>query len=87
MLTEDYEYVYKSTEKGTYTRNWGVKNENNHLFKVASLSVGYERSLGKKWALQAEPFVRLPLAGVGAGQVRLSTLGMFMSVHYRWGRR
>jgi len=87
MLTEDYEYVYNSAENGTYTRNWGVKNENNHFFKVASLSVGYERSLGNKWALQAEPFVRLPLAGVGAGQVKLSTLGMFMSVHYRWGQR
>jgi hypothetical protein len=87
MLSEDYEYVYKSEDRGIYTRNWGVKNENHHLYKVASLSVGYERSLGKRWAIQAEPFVRLPLAGVGAGQVKLSTAGMFFSANYRWGRR
>lgn len=85
MLTEDYEYVYQSEDRGIYTRDWGVKNENYHFFKVASLSVGYERSLGKRWSLQAEPFVKLPLVGVGAGQVKLSTAGIFFSVNYRWG--
>jgi hypothetical protein len=86
MLTEDYEYVYKESGK-YYSRNYGYKHENNHLFKVANFSLGYERALGKQWAMQVEPFVKLPLAGVGEGSLKLSTLGTFLSVHYRWGTR
>ncbi|MEK6478401.1 hypothetical protein WJR50_12735 [Catalinimonas sp. 4WD22] len=86
MLTEDYEYVYKESGK-YYSRNYGYQHENNHLFKVANFSLGYERALGKQWAMQVEPFVKLPLAGVGEGSLKLSTLGTFLSVHYRWGTR
>lgn len=86
MLSEDYEYVYAS-KGGSYTRDYGYKNKNNHLFKVANFSIGYTRALGKHWAVQAEPFVKLPLAGVGEGAIKLSTVGAFMSVQYCWGRR
>ncbi|WP_277482257.1 hypothetical protein [Catalinimonas alkaloidigena] len=89
MLTEDYEYVYKESGKygKYYSRDYGYKHENNHLFKVANISLGYERALGNHWAMQVEPFVKLPLAGVGEGSLKLSTLGTFLSVHYRWGKR
>ncbi|WKN29565.1 hypothetical protein PZB74_11380 [Porifericola rhodea] len=85
MLSEDYEYVYYN--KGQhYSRDYSYKNENRHPFKVANFSLGYEKSLGKHWAIQAEPFVKVPLAGVGEGKIKLATMGTFFSLHYRWGR-
>lgn len=84
MLKEDYEYKYEQYNADRY-RSHSVRNENQHYFKVSNFSLGYERVLGKRWALQAEPFVKIPLAGVGEGKVKLSTAGMFVTLNYRFG--
>ena len=60
----------------------GVVNENRHLFSILNLSVGYERRLGRHWSAQAEPYLKLPLAGVGAGRVRLTSAGVFFGLKY-----
>lgn len=84
MLQEDYEYNYDVYDPYQY-RFHSARNKNHHYFKVSSFSVGYERALGKQWALQAEPFVKIPLAGVGEGKVKLFTAGIFMTLNYRFG--
>lgn len=84
MLAEEYEYNYDSYYAKTYPSH-RVRNENQHYFKVSNFSVGYERALGSQWTLQAEPFVKIPLAGVGEGKVKLSTAGMFVTLNYRFG--
>nr|WKN36584.1 PorT family protein [Tunicatimonas sp. TK19036] len=84
MLTEDYVYHYKGYGyQKPYDYKHHERNKNRHYFKVANISLGYERALGKRWALQVEPFVKVPVAGVGFGKIRLSTTGMFMSLNYR----
>lgn len=82
MLREDYEYIYPYSSN--YERH--ERNANRHYFKVANISIGYERAWGKRGALQIEPFVKLPLAGVGFGNIRLATIGTVFSLNYRLGR-
>lgn len=82
MQRENYSYDYM--ENGM-SKTWnipGVVNENRHLFSILNLSFGYERQLGTHWSLQAEPYLKLPLAGVGAGKVRLTSGGVFFGVKY-----
>ncbi|GAB3733827.1 hypothetical protein GCM10027594_15470 [Hymenobacter agri] len=82
MQRENYSYDYE--ESGT-TKNWempGLVNANRHLFSVLNLSAGYEYSLGTHWRLQAEPYAKLPLAGVGAGKVKLLSGGVFFGLKY-----
>jgi hypothetical protein len=82
MLKEDYKYIYDVDD--TYLRkSWHTSNENKHFFKVYNVSLGYERRLGQKFSLQAEPFIKLPLAGVGFGKIKLLTTGAFVSIKYR----
>lgn len=80
MLTENYVYQYKSSYSSYEHQE---RNENQHYFKVANLSLGYERAVGKRWALQVEPFVKVPVAGVGFGNIKLSTTGLFVALNYR----
>ena len=82
MQRENYSYDYR--EGGVY-KIWdmpGLVNANRHLFSVLNLSAGYERSLGPHWRLQAEPYAKLPLGGVGAGKVKLTSAGVFLGVKY-----
>jgi hypothetical protein len=73
----DYEYYYRP-----YHWQREFVNENQHWFSVLNLSVGYERKLGQHWSLQAEPYVKIPLGGVGAGKVRLASGGIFLGLKY-----
>jgi hypothetical protein len=81
MKKETYKYYYKYTQTGpTVNRSWTLKNENNHYFSVVTLSGGYQRNLGKTFSLTAEPYVKIPLGGVGFGKVKLNSAGMLVTV-------
>ena len=81
MLTEDYEYKYENSVPDKY-RFHNYRNENQHYFSVLNLSVGYERQVGNHWAVQLEPYAKVPLAGVGAGKIRLNSTGFFITLKY-----
>jgi hypothetical protein len=75
MQHERYSYPYEYHNTYSYAE-WEVDNKNHHLFSIANVSVGYERSLSTDWSLQGEPSVTVALRGVGAGQVELLSGGM-----------
>ncbi|MCR5888720.1 PorT family protein [Hymenobacter sp. J193] len=82
MRDEQYEYYYDYYNRPVQ-REWRVQKGSNHWLSVVNLSVGYERQVAARWGLRAEPFVKIPLGGVGAGQVRLSSAGIFFGAQYR----
>ena len=81
MQRERYSYDYL---ENNMPRQWSLEvvNANRHLGSILNLSAGYERRLGARWTAQAEPYFKLPLAGVGAGQVRLTSAGVFFGLKY-----
>ncbi|MGV3503149.1 MAG: hypothetical protein ACO1O1_05540 [Adhaeribacter sp.] len=81
MLSEDYHYIY--TTGTPYTRTWSVRGQNRHLFSVYNLSGYYARRLTPALEAGIEPFVKLPLAGVGGGKIKLSSAGVYLSLGYR----
>jgi hypothetical protein len=81
MQRERYTYDYTEYNK-PYVWERTYVNENRHLFSVLNLSLGYERRLNTHWSLQAEPYLKLPLAGVGAGKVQLTSGGVFFGAKY-----
>lgn len=81
MKKEVYNYYYKQTAAGqTMNRKWTVDNENKHYFSVLTLSGGYQRNIGKNIFVSAEPYIKLPLSGVGYGKVKLNSGGILFSI-------
>ncbi len=82
MLSENYKYsiVYNST---SYPYETKVEGRNNEWFKMINLSLGVNYQLTHRWSLQAEPFAKLPIAGVGEGKVMLSSTGLFLGIKYK----
>ena len=58
-----------------------VSNQNQHLLGVANLSVSVERKINSSLSIGVQPFVKLPLTGIGNYDVRLNSTGVsvFMS--------
>ncbi|MCF2495493.1 hypothetical protein [Dyadobacter chenhuakuii] len=52
------------------------------LLSHINASVGYERTITNKFSLVAEPYIRIPVKGVGYGKVNLTTVGMWISLRY-----
>ena len=83
MQREHYAYDYydnTSNAPAVWERNF--VNANRHLFSVLNLSAGYEYGAGPHWRLQAEPYLKVPLAGVGAGKVKLLSAGVYFGLKY-----
>ncbi|MBL7745534.1 MAG: hypothetical protein JNN00_18835 [Chitinophagaceae bacterium] len=81
MKEENYRYQYVYPGGTTYNYLHSESNKYKHYFSVLSLSGGYQRRVSKIFSLTIEPYVKLPLAGVGYGKVKLSSAGILFSVN------
>jgi hypothetical protein len=82
MLNEDYRFRYDQAAYGA-ERSVNVRNGSTHWLSNAGFSIGYELDVHPDWSLRAEPFIKVPLRGVGWGDVNLYSAGSFISINYR----
>ncbi|WP_041341853.1 hypothetical protein [Runella slithyformis] len=85
MLNEKYIYTYAPHTYGIKWYTW-EGSTGDYWLGVLNVSMGFERQLGKRFTLQAEPYFKVPLAQVGLGQIKLNTAGIYISTRYRFGR-
>lgn len=81
MQRERYTYRYTNYNGPTHWQRVAV-NENQHPFSILNLSFGYERRLSNHWQVLAEPYLKLPLGGVGVGKVQLLSGGVFLGIKH-----
>lgn len=83
MLSEEYRFDYYINDPG-YETEWNGKTGKAYWFSNAGLSIGYELDVHPDWSIRAEPFLKVPVREVGWGQVKLYSLGTFVSLNYRF---
>jgi hypothetical protein len=84
MKKETYNYFYKYTAGGpTVQKEWTIQDENKHYFSILTLSGGYQKNIGKSFTIMAEPYIKLPLSGVGYGKVKLNSGGLLITVGFK----
>jgi len=83
MTRQYYNYSWKNNMNQPMTGSWGTDSTFKHVFSILHLSAGFEKQLGKHMNWQIEPYAKIPLGGVGFGNIRLSSFGINFSVQYR----
>ncbi len=84
MKKESYNFYYKiNPTSPTIQRKWTIQDENKHYFSVLTLSGGYQKNFGKSFTIMAEPYIKLPLSGVGYGKVKLNSGGLLITVGFK----
>ena len=77
---EKYDYKYADYVHGQAP---GWKGKTGWFWlSHSTVSAGYEHRISNKLSLLAEPYIRIPLKGVGYGKVNLVTTGMWLSLRY-----
>ncbi|MCF6407072.1 PorT family protein [Chitinophaga filiformis] len=75
MKKQGYNYSYEYY--GTYgDRDWVYKKSTKDWFSNVHLGVGYERPVGVLGTLRVEPYVMIPVKGIGVGELPVTSVGM-----------
>jgi Outer membrane protein beta-barrel domain len=80
MKSENYQISFVRNNN-LYSRQYTYSG-NDHLFSNANVSLGIEKNITKKIALQIEPSISIPLKGVGEGSVKLFSTAILMNIKY-----
>ncbi|MDI3322436.1 outer membrane beta-barrel protein [Pinibacter soli] len=83
MKKEDY-YYWAKHGSNYYGAERTYNNSGNSLFSIMTLSAGYEHKLGKIGSLRTEPYLRLPLTGVGIGNLPISSIGLQVGITHHF---
>jgi hypothetical protein len=83
MKKETYGYYYKNPWGNLQFYERTYKNENTHLFSVINLSGGYQYNLSDRFFIMAEPYMKIPVSGVGVGKVKLNSAGVLFTAGFK----
>ena len=81
MKEENYEYTYFYMNSGTSHDVYkSYSTPSTHLAAALNLSAGYTLPAGKFADIRVEPYVRLPLKGVGTGSLPFTSGGLHIGL-------
>jgi hypothetical protein len=81
MNSEDYNYVYYYPSTGqTWDYYKSYPSNSKYLLSNLQLSAGYTFKLGKSSALRFEPYIKVPMKGMGIGSIHLQSAGFHIGI-------
>ena len=83
MKKQQYDYYYKNSMGVPMTAPWHSDSTYTHVFSIVDISAGVQKPIGKHMDLLIEPYAKIPLGGVGHGNIRLSSFGVNLTVQYK----
>ena len=84
MSHEKYAYGWKwYGGSNVWDSTWNFHQSSQYPFSIINLSAGFEQRLGKVGNLRVEPYVRLPLTGLGTGKLPIMSAGVNIGITRR----
>ena len=84
MKKENYWLFYHGNYGGGFliTQDYGYNTNQMNWFPILNLSAGFETKISNSFSFQLEPYMKLPLAGIGVGNVNLTSYGINASFQF-----
>ena len=79
MKNESYDYTVERYGVRYYGEK-EYKNSSTNWLSVIHVSVGYEKTIGGIGSIRIEPYVKLPVRGVGIGSLPLRSTGIYIGI-------
>jgi len=81
MLRENYHFDF-ADGSGTPSYDIQINNRNQHILGVLNLNATYERKINSKFSTVIQPYMKLPLTGIGTGRVDLKSTGVALGINW-----
>ncbi len=83
IMTKE-ENHYNVSLNGNDQQMTGVYKKNSYEFPaVVNLSVGYQKNVSKNFDIRLEPFLKIPLQGIGVGNLPVTSAGLQLGIIHR----
>jgi hypothetical protein len=79
MRKEKYTYL-ANVNMWTYENEKEYKNSGKYYLSNLQLSAGYNHKLSSKLKIRLEPYITVPLAGIGVGRLPMTSMGVLFGV-------
>jgi len=79
MKRETYNYLYKDAWGQSRNKSWTLRNGSRHYFSMLTISGGYQYRVNQHFSIIAEPYLKLPLQGIGFGKIKLNSGGLLFT--------
>lgn len=80
MKKEKYDYLITYNNGQPYPHSSTYYDSSTNFLAVANLSVGYNRTLKRNLTLRVEPYIKIPLKGVGVGSLPIMSTGLNIGI-------
>jgi hypothetical protein len=81
MLNEKYKYINDDGLGNKSVSTLEIVNKNRHPFGVANLSISLNRQVTSQLSVGVQPFLKIPLTGVGYHDTKLRSTGVAFSLN------
>jgi hypothetical protein len=81
MLNESSYFTFENPNPGA-KEEWNSRGTSRFLFSLANVSAGYERDVLPNVAIGIEPYVKIPLTGIGWSDIKLLSMGASVTLRY-----
>jgi hypothetical protein len=80
MKQEVYNYYSKDPAgQTTFTNSATINDQNKNVLSILTLSGGYQYNINSRFSLVAEPYIEVPLSGIGFGKINLNSGGLLFT--------
>ena len=84
MNGEYYDYTYRHSGGQPITKGYKYKTTEKNWMTAINVSAGYEKTFLRSFNLRLEPYFRIPVAGVGTGNLSLTSYGIYIGIGKRF---
>lgn len=75
MMKEDYDYLMeRNGQQYNYAKYYNKPSQ--YIFSIVNLGAGLEHKVGRAGSIRLEPYVKLPLKGMGVGSLPFTSSGV-----------
>ena len=85
MKEEEYHYYYQYTNGSPGYRSRTYASDEHHWLSILNISAGFEKKVSRRLSLQGEPYLKIPLSGIGYGNLKINSYGIYFSIRYNTG--
>ena len=81
MLNESYHFTFENPNPGS-KEDWNSNRTTRFLLSIANVSASYERDILPNVAVGIEPYVKIPVTGIGWSGLKLFSAGAAFTLRY-----
>jgi hypothetical protein len=83
MLHEKYTYNYADgANSAAWPQTYTVPNSKGYLLSIININATYEHKINSKFGVSVQPYMKVPISGVGYSDIKLQSTGVAVGVTY-----